>query len=109
MHRALILRLRCRRAQRIILANQPRVTRHEIAWDDDLTQEQRLLAEHQAAEAAQVRWDKKKQNVAMTCLCIFLSHTHTHGHSMYKSLFGPFFLLVTEFDSNCACYDHLFC
>ena len=41
--------------QRIILANQPRVTRHEIAWDDDLTQEQRLLAEHQAAEAAQVR------------------------------------------------------
>ena len=67
------------------------MTRHEIAWDDDLTQEQRLLAEHQAAEAAQVRWDKKKQNVAMTYLYIFLSLTHTHTLSMYMSLFGSFF------------------
>ena len=51
--------------QRVILANQPRVTRHEIPWDDEQHQA-RLLQEHQEAEAAQVSYRRRGSHLIMS-------------------------------------------
>ena len=69
--------------QRVILANQPRVTRHEIPWDDEQHQA-RLLQEHQEAEAAQVSYRRRGSHRIMSAGYQLLSETRTPALQRFR-------------------------
>lgn len=84
--------------QRVILANQPRVTRHEIPWDDEQHQA-RLLQEHQEAEAAQVSYRRRGSHCIISAAYSFVSDD-SDACAAAISWQSPFLQLIRRFRLN---------